>query len=297
MRNPEQIVHVKQLPYDVYIGREYDDLPASKWGNPFKIGKDGTREEVIAKYEQYLVQNYQLMESLNELRGKTLGCWCKTKENPDCPCHGDILVKHLYRPKTIGIIGTAGRGTDAEKLNISTYNSCIRNVREVIDRYTPTALVSGGAAWADHIAVGFYLAGRVNDLFLHLPAHFSTMRVRFDNNNRCAPLKNPAQTANFYHQKFSEKCKIDSLGQIYNAFKNGAVAKEYDGFFERNTEVAKQADIMIACTFGDKEHLKDGGTADTMKKYFVHCEANNKPKLAYHYDFNTQTMYRKAVVE
>jgi len=30
--------------YDVYIGRP------SKWGNPFVIGKDGTRKEVVAQY-------------------------------------------------------------------------------------------------------------------------------------------------------------------------------------------------------------------------------------------------------
>ena len=32
----------------VYIGRP------SKWGNPFVIGKDGTREEVIAKFKNYI---------------------------------------------------------------------------------------------------------------------------------------------------------------------------------------------------------------------------------------------------
>jgi hypothetical protein len=40
----EHVVHCKREPYDVYIGRP------SKWGNPFQIGRDGTRDEVIAKY-------------------------------------------------------------------------------------------------------------------------------------------------------------------------------------------------------------------------------------------------------
>lgn len=45
------IVHCKKLTYDIYIGRKCYGLPQSKWGNPFVIGKDGTREEVIKNIE------------------------------------------------------------------------------------------------------------------------------------------------------------------------------------------------------------------------------------------------------
>jgi hypothetical protein len=51
------------MPADaVYIGRP------SKWGNPFVIGRDGTREQVIAKYRDWLVRNERLMADLHELR-------------------------------------------------------------------------------------------------------------------------------------------------------------------------------------------------------------------------------------
>lgn len=76
------VVHCKKEPYDIYIGRP------SKWGNPFEIGKDGTREEVIAKYEKWIRTQPELLQALPELVGKTLGCWCSPK-----PCHGDILEK------------------------------------------------------------------------------------------------------------------------------------------------------------------------------------------------------------
>lgn len=76
-----KVVHCKKEPYDVYIGRP------SKWGNPFEIGKDGTREEVIQKFKEYLTLSPLLMEELNELNGKTLGCWCSPR-----PCHGDVLA-------------------------------------------------------------------------------------------------------------------------------------------------------------------------------------------------------------
>ena len=77
-----KVVNCKIEPYDVYIGRP------SKWGNPFTIHRDGTREEVIYRYREYVLTNSYLMGCLHELEGMTLGCWCKPKA-----CHGDILVE------------------------------------------------------------------------------------------------------------------------------------------------------------------------------------------------------------
>jgi hypothetical protein len=77
---PIKIVHCEKEDYDIYIGRE------SKWGNPFYIGKDGTRKEVINKYRNYILTNKYLMSCIYELKNKTLGCWCSPK-----PCHGDVL--------------------------------------------------------------------------------------------------------------------------------------------------------------------------------------------------------------
>lgn len=66
----------------VYIGR------GSKWGNPFRIGPDGSRDEVIHKYRNYIQTRPDLLNSLDELKGKALVCFCKPK-----PCHGDILAE------------------------------------------------------------------------------------------------------------------------------------------------------------------------------------------------------------
>ena len=83
-----RVVHCKLEPFDVYIGRP------SKWGNPFAIGKDGDRDEVVQKYRAWLWnERPDLIEAARaELGGKTLGCWCKTKKNPTQLCHGDILL-------------------------------------------------------------------------------------------------------------------------------------------------------------------------------------------------------------
>ena len=76
-------------PGAVYIGRP------TMWGNPFVIGKDGSRDEVIAKYEAWLRANPKLMARLHELVGKDLVCWCAPSR-----CHGDVLVRLANNPKT-----------------------------------------------------------------------------------------------------------------------------------------------------------------------------------------------------
>ncbi len=81
-----KVVHCKKEPYDVYVGRP------SKWGNPYIIGRDGSREEVVRKYRDYIVGNERLLESLPELKGKCLACWCAP-----LPCHGDILMELANR--------------------------------------------------------------------------------------------------------------------------------------------------------------------------------------------------------
>src|SRR6202049_172775 len=66
----------------VYVGRP------SKWGNPFAIGRDGSRDQVIAKYRAWIVRQPALMAALHELRGKNLVCWCAPEG-----CHADVLIE------------------------------------------------------------------------------------------------------------------------------------------------------------------------------------------------------------
>jgi Domain of unknown function (DUF4326) len=76
------VVHCKKSPYDVYIGRP------SKWGNPFAIGWDGERDEVISKYREWIKTQPNLLKDIRLLKGKRLGCFCKPKA-----CHGDVLAE------------------------------------------------------------------------------------------------------------------------------------------------------------------------------------------------------------
>jgi len=78
----DRVVHCKRDAHDVYIGRP------SKWGNPFSIGKDGDRDEVIAKYRAWIQTQPELLAALPELKRKIVGCWCAPKA-----CHGDVLME------------------------------------------------------------------------------------------------------------------------------------------------------------------------------------------------------------
>ena len=67
----------------VYVGRPSD------WGNPFRVGRDGTRAEVIAKFESYaLAMLKRKPDWLEPLRGKDLICWCAPES-----CHADVLLR------------------------------------------------------------------------------------------------------------------------------------------------------------------------------------------------------------
>jgi uncharacterized protein DUF4326 len=63
---------------------------SSVWGNPYRLGADGTRDEVIEAYREYFAHNHSLRKRINELRGKVLICWCYPEN-----CHGDVLLEAL----------------------------------------------------------------------------------------------------------------------------------------------------------------------------------------------------------
>jgi hypothetical protein len=77
-----KINKVRSAAGQVYIGRP------SKWGNPFTIGRDGTRDEVIEKYRAWIKTQPDLLAAIPELSGKVLACYCKP-----LACHGDVLAE------------------------------------------------------------------------------------------------------------------------------------------------------------------------------------------------------------
>ena len=88
-----KVVHLRKHNYDVYIGRTFAEFAESIFKNPFHIGKDGDRDEVLLKFIEYWYAPEQTdirHLAAKVLYDKTLGCWCKPKS-----CHGDIIAGYV----------------------------------------------------------------------------------------------------------------------------------------------------------------------------------------------------------
>lgn len=83
----------------------------TKWGNPFLVTQQMTREQSIEHYEQMMAgkpvaavgisvatqdeMRAVILAEVGELKGKNLACWCSL----DGPCHGDVLLRLANSPK------------------------------------------------------------------------------------------------------------------------------------------------------------------------------------------------------
>lgn len=77
----------------------------SHWGNPFVVGKDGTREECVSLYALMLggclalstgpsiaeqqAASAHVWANIDSLKGLDLACWCALDGKP---CHADVLM-------------------------------------------------------------------------------------------------------------------------------------------------------------------------------------------------------------
>lgn len=189
----------------------------------------------------------------------------------------------------IGIIGTAGRGANEHKLDTNIFDRMVEVVSKVKTLESAT-LISGGAAWADHVAVVTFLLKRCKGLVIHMPCEWNAAKSEFTDSGERDWRTNPGGTSNHYHRQFSRKLCTNaelSLNQIHLAIRQGANATAGAGFFERNTEIAKESDAIIAFTFGNGARIADGGTRDTFKKF-----KKLKPNaMAMHFNLTEMRMY------
>jgi hypothetical protein len=207
---------------------------------------------------------------------------------------------------SMAIIGTAGRKEDQHLLRASHYERMVNAAVSLIDHTkcdrSTLQLISGGAAWADHIVVTLALSGVVNpsNVTLFLPSNLTSHGF-----SGVGDLQSrTASTANYYHQLFSGCVKLNSIAEIIELGKRGGILLPGNGnFHARNAMVAKSVTpdgALLAFTSGDpagdqlpwtiksfypqckasEAGLKDGGTAHTWdnatcRKY--HCKLGRMP--------------------
>ena len=124
------IVNVKHDAYDVYAGRTERYLPAgqtARWGNPFVIGKHGSRQEVVAAHRLLLavqIWRGEVSEAdLLGLDGCRVGCHCAPQ-----PCHVDNLVD---------AVGAKVEGRLREWVN-RVIERADRKLRKTVEEYCKT---------------------------------------------------------------------------------------------------------------------------------------------------------------
>lgn len=118
------VVNFKTDDYDEFVARP------SKWGNPFIIGRHGSRLEVIEKYRVWVLGQPGLLAALPELHGRRLGCYCAP-----ALCHGNILAYLADLPvgpavwkreggyEPVDVTGVMGLGSD-DRIYMRTVYGC-----------------------------------------------------------------------------------------------------------------------------------------------------------------------------
>lgn len=147
----------------------------------------------------------------------------------------------LFKTPAIGIIGTAGRKDDAARLKGDSFDLMYATACETIGEWGVKEAISGGAAWADHIAVRAFLDSKVARLHLHFPAPFAERKFQ---------ATEAGEIANYYHHKFTAVRRVDSLSEIDEAIVKGASVTVGNGFHARNRTIGRDATHLLAFTFG-----------------------------------------------
>ena len=188
----------------------------------------------------------------------------------------------------LGIIGTAGRREDGTRMSRVVYKAMAEEVYRLIQvewRLAPSniQLVSGGAAWSDHLAVDMLLAGAKKTKWANRPAFHSLklyLAASWDSPNQCYSevqrgAYNTGKISNWYHHKFTERMQehglkdYHSLERLHRCIQQGrqgrlpVIAEIGSDFFKRNQNIASNVDYLIAFTWASGPIPKKGGTLYT----------------------------------
>ncbi len=174
----------------------------------------------------------------------------------------------------VAIIGSAGRSGSWKGMTPLLYRNMVEIARHLIEERAASdeawewgniELVSGGAAWSDHVAISLFLTKGIAGfpLVLHLPAKFDDETERYAKDA-------VGGVANFHHENFSERLTIDSKGGIDRGASLRTIASIINrddvfvyvtpGFKERNAKIAEDAEAVIAFTDGVRDTPSSRGT-------------------------------------
>lgn len=172
------------------------------------------------------------------------------------------------RRALVAICGTAGR--DDDYLGKFYTRALFSNILDATEHYLELliargydiTLISGGAPWAEHIAVKLHQE-RGYPLQLKIPAVIST-----EAQHGRGPFVNtdPGSCLNELHALFSDRAGVDSARELYSATEDAMVSIEvFDTFHSRNKVIAESCTHMLAFTWNDSNVPKPSGTLNMWK--------------------------------
>jgi hypothetical protein len=169
----------------------------------------------------------------------------------------------------ITIIGDSGR-FNSEKMDRSLYDKMYTKVDRIMEEYYTEGaslhLVSGGLAWAEHIAVQMFLEGMVDSLTLYFPVAWND-GIFFSR----GPNK-PGKLINAYHKKFGKVLGRNTHKDIAEAISIGAKVISPSGkltgpsnrTYLRNNYLA-DVDTLITMTWEDGRYPVHGSVGYTWR--------------------------------
>lgn len=154
----------------------------------------------------------------------------------------------------VAIIGTAGRKEDADKMTLELYDEMYRVCVDLIEntfklKYSSVHLVSGGAAWSDHLAVRLYLDNLLDEkqdafngltVYLPCPIVLAKEKTMALDTGQYDWKTNPGKKMNQLHQKFGQCIGRNTMLDLYCVvqFAGGTLDTSCTGFHQRNQLVA-----------------------------------------------------------
>jgi len=184
----------------------------------------------------------------------------------------------------MAVIGTAGRKEDACKMNAALFSQMMLRTVDIQHNVfrlpnDRVILVSGGAAWADHVAVKLFLQEAMNPdgnpyagLHIYFPCKLERIPLsssggsstRAFDNGSWKWQDNPGRTMNHLHDLFGGSLGCRTMNDFSLALAFGAQLHDTsDGFHARNKLVAQRANYMVAFTWSESAVPKEGGTLHT----------------------------------
>ncbi len=170
---------------------------------------------------------------------------------------------------TVSVIGTAGGKESGNMSTSALYTAMIRRAESIITeefKLDPgnVTLVSGGAAFSDHVAVELYNKSPRGwkDLHIYFPCPWLPDRMCHLDTGSYDWWTNPGKLANTLHAQFAYILGRHTQVDFVTAQSTGAKFFYGQGFHARNAYVAA-SQYLIAFTFGANMDEYKGGTAHT----------------------------------